>query len=216
LRGFPITLAATKGTVVAGDDSMEPKPAHVVVAYDFSPLSRTVLDRAIAMVVRAPFHVLHFVTVIDPHNGIPIVPAEGHIDYRYADRVRDQMAAAIAESFRAAAVSPEVHFFLHARIGKASDEILALANEVGADMIFIGTHGHTGLDRLLLGSVAERVVREAGCPVIVVRAKTDRDVELQTIVEVPPHKTPASRRYLFSYTNNNVVMRPPDWPGTLC
>ena len=192
---------------------METKPVQVVVAYDFSPLGRFVLDRAITMAARAPFHVLHFVTVIDPHHGISPVPPEGQIDYRYTDRVRDHMSTAIAEALRAAAVPPGIHFFLHTRIGKASDEILGLATEVGADMIFIGTHGHTGLDRLLMGSVAERVVREAGCPVIVVRPKTYPEVELQSVVEVPLHKTPSSRRYLFSYTNNNVIMRPPEWLG---
>jgi nucleotide-binding universal stress UspA family protein len=47
-------------------------------------------------------------------------------------------------------------------------EILAVAKEVQADVILMGTHGRTGLGRLLMGSVAEEVVRKAPCPVVTV------------------------------------------------
>jgi nucleotide-binding universal stress UspA family protein len=49
------------------------------------------------------------------------------------------------------------------------DEILRVAREVTSDVIVLGTHGRTGLGRLLLGSVAEQVVRRAVCPVITVK-----------------------------------------------
>lgn len=51
----------------------------------------------------------------------------------------------------------------------AAEEIVRFARENGFDLLVIGTHGRTGLRRLVLGSVAERVVREAACPVLVVR-----------------------------------------------
>lgn len=53
--------------------------------------------------------------------------------------------------------------------GQAGREIVRMAHEWGADVIVIGTHGETGLAHALFGSVAERVVRLAGCPVITVR-----------------------------------------------
>ena len=53
--------------------------------------------------------------------------------------------------------------------GNAGPEIVRIAHEWGADVIIIGTHGQTGLTHALFGSVAERVVRLAGCPVITVR-----------------------------------------------
>jgi nucleotide-binding universal stress UspA family protein len=53
--------------------------------------------------------------------------------------------------------------------GVAWEEIVRTAREEKADMIVMGTHGRTGLDRMLLGSVAERVVRRASCPVLTVR-----------------------------------------------
>ena len=53
--------------------------------------------------------------------------------------------------------------------GNAGREIVRMANEWGADVIVIGTHGETGLAHALFGSVAERVVRLADCPVLTVR-----------------------------------------------
>ena len=55
------------------------------------------------------------------------------------------------------------------KAGVPWQEIVATAAEEHADMIVMGTHGRSGLDRLLLGSVTERVVRAAPCPVLTVR-----------------------------------------------
>lgn len=190
---------------------MEPRHPQVVVAYDFSPTARAVLDRAVALVARAPFHVLHFITVIDGHGGIPVLPHHGKVDVEYADQVRELMMAEIGKAFAAHPIEGELHVFAHARIGKPSDEILALAEEVGADLIFIGTHGHTGLQRLLMGSVAERVVREAGCPVVVARPKRYPDVELMKVIEVQHAAGHAGVRR-FTYENKVMTLRPLAWP----
>ena len=64
--------------------------------------------------------------------------------------------------------------------GAAVHEILRVAEETKCDMIVIGTHGRTGLGRLLMGSVAEQVVRRAPCPVITV--KTPLRTPLRTTV----------------------------------
>src|SRR5690606_34417041 len=53
--------------------------------------------------------------------------------------------------------------------GSAELEILKVADEVACDLIILSTHGRTGVERLLLGSTAEKVVRRAGCPILVVR-----------------------------------------------
>jgi nucleotide-binding universal stress UspA family protein len=55
------------------------------------------------------------------------------------------------------------------RTGSAHDEIVNLATDERAELIIMGTHGRTGLNRLLLGSVADRVIRLASCPVLTVR-----------------------------------------------
>jgi nucleotide-binding universal stress UspA family protein len=54
--------------------------------------------------------------------------------------------------------------------GNPIPEILRTAQESGSDLIVMGTHGRTGLRRLLVGSVAEQVLRKAGCPVLTVKA----------------------------------------------
>jgi nucleotide-binding universal stress UspA family protein len=65
---------------------------------------------------------------------------------------------------------------MHVRVGTPADEIVALAKELDADLIVVGTHGRRGVRRLLLGSVARAILRHAGCPVLVVRQKqTDED-----------------------------------------
>ncbi len=57
------------------------------------------------------------------------------------------------------------------RIGSPTAEIIAAAGELHADLVCIGTHGRGGLARVILGSVAEHVVRQAPCPVLTVRPK---------------------------------------------
>jgi universal stress protein A len=57
------------------------------------------------------------------------------------------------------------------RVGDAAEEILHFAREEGMDLVVLGSHGDTGHRHLVIGSVAERVMREAPCPVLVIRAK---------------------------------------------
>ena len=57
------------------------------------------------------------------------------------------------------------------RIGKPEDEIVKFAVENNIDLIAMGTHGRTGLAHMLVGSVAERVVRTSKCPVLTIRAE---------------------------------------------
>jgi nucleotide-binding universal stress UspA family protein len=57
------------------------------------------------------------------------------------------------------------------RLGKPGQEIVKAASEWPADLVVIGSHGRTGLSRLVMGSVAEHVMRHAPCPVLVVRAQ---------------------------------------------
>ena len=65
---------------------------------------------------------------------------------------------------------PHVPYEHHLLTGSAPGEIVRFAGEQAVDLIVIGTHGRTGALRLLLGSVAESVVRHAPCPVLTVKA----------------------------------------------
>ncbi len=64
---------------------------------------------------------------------------------------------------------PKVPFEHHLAMGVPAEEIVSLAGELKADLIVIGTHGRTGLKRVLMGSVAEAVMRRAGCPVLTLK-----------------------------------------------
>jgi nucleotide-binding universal stress UspA family protein len=68
--------------------------------------------------------------------------------------------------------------------GEPATEIIRLARELPADLVVMGTHGRTGLGRLLMGSVAEQVMRKAPCPVLTVKAPA-------RVLEVSAEKTPA-------------------------
>ncbi len=70
--------------------------------------------------------------------------------------------------------------------GNAPKEILRLAQALKCDLIVMGTHGRTGLDRLLTGSVAEEVLRKAPCPVLVVRMPPTNGPQAEVEAQVKP------------------------------
>lgn len=102
------------------------------------------------------------------------------------DRARE-IRAQLADTARKAS-GRGVRVERHERIGLPSQEIIKLAAELHSDLIVLGTHGRTGLDHVLIGSTAERVVRGAPCPVVTIRhadsgqnAKVDGAEKLQTL-----------------------------------
>lgn len=184
---------------------------HVVVGYDFSHSGHHALRRAVALAERAPQIVLHVVCVIDPNHPIPSLPSYGGVDDVYAVRVQEALAFELQKELEAVDITGRIHFFVHARIGKQpADEILELARELGAALIVVGSHGLIGLERLLLGSTSEKIVREAGCSVYVARPRRYPDAELLGVVEVEPrHRVPPHR---YEYEDHRVSLRPPEWP----
>jgi len=76
------------------------------------------------------------------------------------------------------------HVHVDALIGEPAKTIVDHAAAINADLIVMGTHGRTGLAHLLMGSVAEHVVRAAGCPVLTVRQHTLAEETLPAAVEV--------------------------------
>jgi nucleotide-binding universal stress UspA family protein len=189
---------------------MAPPVSPVVVGYDFSRSAAAALHRAVALAARVPIHVLHVVCVIDPKAAVPSLPTYDGIDDMYAARVQAALAAEIQAELDQTEVSGRVHFFVHARIGHAAREIVELAREVAADLIIVGSKGLTGVERMLVGSTAERVVREAGCTVEVARAT--HHAEPRPIGEsaapsesrVPPHR--------YTYEDHRANLRPAEWP----
>src|SRR4029079_15403566 len=101
-------------------------------------------------------------------------------------RVKEASPAETQHELDRADVHGSVHFFVHARIGKPAPEILAHAEEVGADLIIVGSRLRSRLgsrrparlERLIPGSTSQHVMREAGCAVEIARAKRYPDVTL--------------------------------------
>jgi nucleotide-binding universal stress UspA family protein len=136
----------------------------ILVPVDYSEHSKTAVQfaRDLATAYGA---VLHFVHVF-PATAIvppPLVPAPVlTID------VREENQRTFSEFLSSAKRDLGVDVEGTLREGTPHLEILRLAAEVGADIIVLGTHGRTGIEHLLLGSVAERVVRNSTLPVITV------------------------------------------------
>jgi len=95
------------------------------------------------------------------------------------------------ELHRLGASDPSIHVEHRLEEGDSVTQILAVAKETSADLVVIGTHGRTGLSRLLMGSVAEQVVRKAPCPVLTVRTPfheavpSHEAVAESAVIEVP-------------------------------
>lgn len=79
------------------------------------------------------------------------------------------MKAYLDEHFAGANVEGKV------LVGYPAEEILNLAEDENADLIIMGTHGRTGIDRILFGSVAEKVVKSSVCPVLTIRPEPHPD-----------------------------------------
>jgi nucleotide-binding universal stress UspA family protein len=136
---------------------------------DFSPCAEQALGHALYLAnkYQASLHVLHAIVLHedDPHDPSAHFTDIVEIQQRLQDLARTEMQAAI--SARPDATGEVV---MRQRRGiSAADVILEYAALEDIDLVVMGTHGRRGLGRLLLGSVAERVVRFSSCPVLTIR-----------------------------------------------
>ena len=143
-------------------------PTNILVPTDFSEPA----DRALAYAVElasklgARIHVVHVIGI--PALGVPelgVAMTSATIE----SVIRDDQATLdrVVDKYRGVATFGEVML----RTGDVRDMIRQAADEVHADLITIGTHGRRGLSHVLLGSVAEAIVRTARCPVLTVHAR---------------------------------------------
>jgi nucleotide-binding universal stress UspA family protein len=141
----------------------------VLVATDFGEASKVALryGRDVAHAFGATLHVLHVVDDLAAHRG----EWSGAVMNLKAIQVETEEAARRQLS---SLVSTEDRQTLHARTvvvtsPSPAEAILDYAGDVAADILVVGTHGRGPLGRLMMGSVAERLVRTAPCPVLTVR-----------------------------------------------
>ena len=141
-------------------------PTTILVATDGSKEAQLAARTAADLAQRTDSE-LHVVTV---GAGVPISATTSPTHFedvlrenrRQAQEVLDQQVKSIEELGVSAKET-------HLREGRAEEEIVELAEEIGAGLIVMGSKGHSRLRRALMGSVSDAVVRHAHCPVAIVR-----------------------------------------------
>lgn len=156
--------------------TQDPHPFRIVVAIDFSEPSRLALVEAANMAALrgAELHPVHVVDdAPDPITGRTDVTALDHRFETATTRAREFIDAELAELKQRlgafGTLGQRVTF--HVRAGAPAAQVVDLAASLDADLIVVSTHGLRGLARLVMGSVSEKVVRLAHCPVLIVRPK---------------------------------------------
>jgi nucleotide-binding universal stress UspA family protein len=137
-----------------------------LVPVDFSDSSLRALRYAVNLVAESGglLTIVHVVPADYGWLGI------GKEEFRDLDKSLQHQAAERLRAFAGANVPRHLSANLEVRLGRPAEEIVAAANESKSDLIVLSTHGLTGLDRYLIGSVADRVARLAPCPVFLMRA----------------------------------------------
>jgi nucleotide-binding universal stress UspA family protein len=145
--------------------------ASIVACVDFSETSRRALEAALRVAVQdhAVLHVLH---VFDPpwhrlHYRAPTPQASPDYQKQYRDGLRRQLEA-FCEPYRDELARLETRYAVFDSSGQSAG-IIEFIRQVAADLVVLGTRGRTKLLDMLLGSTAERVVREAPCSLLTVK-----------------------------------------------
>lgn len=157
----------TPPAAVAEDDVLSIR--RVLVPLDFSEHALKALRhaRGFARQYRARLLLLHVVEPMACPSDLGYTPV---ITDEMVEEIRREAGARLDEAV-AAEQGRGIECEGLLRFGRPYLEITEAADEAGADLIVLTTHGYTGLKHVVLGSTAERVVRHAPCPVLVVREK---------------------------------------------
>lgn len=150
---------------------------HLLVPVDFSECATHALELALGIALRegASLTLLH-VSVLPPNlppDALVTPPGETtavRIDDYTTNGVNARLEA-IAAPLRARHLDVRT-LAVASTSSDVADQILRACDDVGAEAIVVGTHGRTGLSHLLLGSVAEHVIRRATVPVITIRSRS--------------------------------------------
>jgi nucleotide-binding universal stress UspA family protein len=140
----------------------------ILVPVDFSEHSQRALDEAVSLAKHFGAEVILFHCYPIPLPPFGEVPYDIVAPERYVDAIRTEALKRVTQ-WRDKARAQGVRAEGQISPGSPSSAIAALAEKVGADLIVIGTRGLGGLEHVLLGSVAERTIRIAPCPVLTVK-----------------------------------------------
>jgi universal stress protein A len=149
----------------ATDDTMLYR--RILCPIDFSEYSREATRTAMALASESDAEVTLVHVYQLPVPGSPELPVDPGVIEAFVESTEQ----ALAEYAKESATLGSARVSSMAVQGVPWDQVVTLAREGDFDLVVMGTHGRTGLKHALLGSVAERVVRHAPCPVLVVRRK---------------------------------------------
>jgi len=137
---------------------------HLLVPVDFSEPADTALTYAMALAGKLGARL----TLVHVIHLAPLGVAEGGTVLPYLEAIEAQAQEGM-EEYRAKVQAAELNVDVVITHGVPFQSIIEVAKERQVDLIVMGTHGRTGVSHVLLGSVAERVVRLAPCPVLIAR-----------------------------------------------
>lgn len=143
--------------------------ARILVPIDFSESSKDALNYAVQFAKRFGAELI-LVHIVEP----TVYPADfsfaqvgfPNIDEELRNESAEKLSKLVAQ------IMEDVPARSVVRTGKAFLEIIGVAKEEAVDLIIMATHGHTGVEHILFGSTAEKVVRKAPCPVLTVRPRS--------------------------------------------
>lgn len=149
----------------------------ILVPVDFSPHAERAFSYATALAHRLDAH-LTLVHVVEDPFATGAWGAEVYIP-NIGELLQNQIAAAERQltTLKAGAAAKGVAVRTAVVTGRPAQSIIEHAASEGCDLIVMGTHGRTGLSHVVMGSVAERVLRKAPCPVLTVRAAGASETE---------------------------------------
>ena len=135
---------------------------NVLVPVDFSENSKKILEAAgyFSGICQAQIHVVFVVQSFDDYSGffVPHMPVA---------KFEEEMVQAAEEKMKSFLIGLE-NIEAKVLVGDVAEEIIRHTEESGMDLIVMGTHGYKGIEKVMFGSVAEKVVRSSPCPVLTI------------------------------------------------
>ena len=196
------------------------RPTQIVTGVDLSRQSAGVIDRALQLARSdAVLHVAHVVAETIPaiEMDLPYPRRASHLT-----EVEQELGREVQKRLAATAIQLNAPPVLHVLTGNVADALIDLVTRLDAELVVVGTHGRRGIQRLLLGSVAERLVKAAPCAVVIVRQS---EVTVPKLTPACPlcvetrrssggrelwcnqHRVNLGRRHTYHLVHRNVAAR---------
>ena len=149
-------------------------PSRILLAIDASEAATLAAQRAVDLTNRTDSE-LHVVYVGQVPNFLRKDPDILGLDRKHYDEIEQESQEILRKLTWRVKISGGTVNGSHLRLGGVAEEIVGLAKDLEADLIVMGTRGHTGVRRAIEGSISDLVVHHAHCPVMTVRASKGKE-----------------------------------------